>query len=71
MEDVILCPKTKELVDKTTCIALKNLQKVMADFFSKKICTSVQGCPKEDYCLVFESGWNSVGSLLHATMKED
>jgi uncharacterized membrane-anchored protein len=70
MKDFIICPKTKNLVDADICLALRNLPKITAEFFTRKICTTVAGCPKEDYCAVFESGWSSVGEFLELTMKE-
>jgi hypothetical protein len=70
MNDMIICPKTSKLVDADTCIALKNLPKVTAEFFARKVCTAVSGCPREDYCSVFECGWSSVGEFLELTMKD-
>lgn len=64
-KEMMICPKNRNLVDADSCIALKNLSKTMAEFFARKICTSVNQCPKEDYCLVFEAGWASVGDLFH------
>jgi len=69
-ENMIICPKTNNLVDVESCTALKNLSKPMAERFAGRICTTVRGCPNEDYCWVFERGWNAVGSLLQ-TIKED
>jgi len=67
---LILCPKTKQLVDDTQCIAIKNLSKSRAELFSTKICNTVQGCPKEDYCEVFERGWDAVGNFLQESLKD-
>jgi hypothetical protein len=69
-DEMITCPKTKTLVEKEQCVALRNLSKVQAEFFSVRVCTTVKGCPKEDYCSVFECGWACVGNLLHSTLKD-
>jgi hypothetical protein len=61
--EVIYCPKSKELVDGEQCIAIKNLTKTMAEFFSIKVCKTVTGCPKEEYCAIFKCGWEAVGNL--------
>jgi len=42
----------------------------MAEFFSVRVCKTVAGCPKEEYCAVFECGWSSVGTLLQDTLKD-
>jgi len=67
---MLICPKTKKLVDEKKCIAINNLSHQIATFFSVKICSSIKGCPTEHYCSVFEDGWNSVSELLNSTMKE-
>jgi hypothetical protein len=68
--EMLICPKTNELVDGEQCIAIRNLPKVQAEYFSCKICKTVTGCPSEDYCLAFEHGWESAGTLLQSTMKD-
>ena len=70
MGELMICPKSRELVNEEQCIALKNLSKVMAEFFSVRVCKTVAGCPKEEYCAVFECGWSSVGTLLQDTLKD-
>jgi hypothetical protein len=62
---VILCPKSNELVDAEQCTAIKNLSKTMAEYFSIKICKTVTGCPKEEYCTIFKCGWESVENFIH------
>ena len=69
--ELIICPKSNELVDCCSCVAIKNLSKVMAEYFARKVCSSVRGCPNEDYCTVFECGWTSVGNMLQTTFKEE
>jgi hypothetical protein len=63
METMMICPKTEQLVDAEKCIALKNLTKTTAEYFSVHVCKTVPGCPKEDYCTVFKSGWEAVSNL--------
>lgn len=70
MDEMMLCPKSRDLVNSEQCVAIRHLPKVMAEYFSSKVCKTVVGCPKEDYCTVFECGWTSVGSLLQTTLKE-
>ena len=69
-KEIMICPKNNKIVNCCSCICLKNLSKIMAEFFAQTICSSVNGCPKEDYCVVFEKGWNSVGSLFQTTLLE-
>jgi hypothetical protein len=68
--EIILCPKSKELVDESQCIAVKNMSKLMAEYFSVRVCKTVNDCPKEDYCSVFECGWQAAGFLLSETLKD-
>ncbi len=69
-KELMICPKSNELVDNEQCIAIRNLSKTMAEFFSIRVCKTVIGCPNEDYCSVFGQGWESVGNLLQGTLKE-
>ncbi|MDD5650190.1 MAG: hypothetical protein PHF86_07240 [Candidatus Nanoarchaeia archaeon] len=70
MKNMLICPKSNVIVDINNCIALQNLSKSTAEIFVRKICLSVQGCPKEDYCNVFECGLNAAGELLRSTIKD-
>lgn len=63
--DVIICPKSRSLVDSETCPALKALSKLKAELFARKVCLTVDGCPKEEYISVFEAGWNSVREFIN------
>jgi len=66
----MICPKTNKLVDDDLCVALRNMSLVRSEFFATTICTTVVECPKEDYCSVFDCGWNSVNDFLFSTLKE-
>lgn len=68
--EMMICPKSRTLVDATNCIALKSLSKPKAELFARKICTTVSGCPKSDYIDVFEAGWDSVSELIK-TIEDD
>lgn len=68
---MIICPKSRQLVDSEQCIALKNMSKPMAEQFSLRVCRQVVGCPKEEYCAVFEEGWKAVEVFLNMTLKDD
>lgn len=70
-EMMIVCPKSHQLVGEEECVAIKNLSKTKAKLFSTKICKTVVGCPKEDYCAVFDEGWDSVGQYLERSVKEE
>ena len=63
--DMIICPKSRGLVDRETCPALKALSKPKAELFARKVCLIVIGCPKEEYIPVFEAGWNSVREFIN------
>ena len=62
--DVMICPKSRTLVDCKTCIAIKSLSKIKAEFFARKVCLTLDGCPKEEYISVFEAGWDSVHEFI-------
>jgi hypothetical protein len=66
----MICPKTSKLVDSDSCEALRNMSIVRAEFFATTVCMSVAECPKEDYCSVFDCGWNSVNDFLFSTLGE-
>jgi len=68
--EVILCPKSRNIVDKDVCVALQNLSKPMAEIFARKICKTVNGCPVEGLCNAFEAGWMAVGEFV-SSMKEE
>lgn len=68
--EIMICPKSRELVDKGVCVALQNLSKPMAEIFSRKICMTVNGCPVEGLCSAFEAGWLAVGEFV-SSIKED
>lgn len=67
--EYIVCPKKNSLVDTTNCAAIRNLPKIVAEYFSVKVCKTVAGCPNEDYCTIFECGWSAVGTFL-STLKD-
>jgi hypothetical protein len=46
------------------------MSKLMAEYFSVRICKTVVDCPKEEYCSVFELGWQAAGFLLSETLKD-
>lgn len=62
--EVMICPKSRTLVDANVCVALKGLSKAQAEIFSRKICLSTVGCPKEDYVAIFNAGWSAVGEFI-------
>jgi hypothetical protein len=68
--ELIICPKSRNLVNKEDCVALQNLSKPMAEYFARKICPTVCGCPNETLCTVFEIGWQAVGEFV-STLQED
>lgn len=66
----MICPKSNQLVNDETCTALRNMSTVRSEFFATTVCMAVTECPKEDYCSVFDYGWNSVNDFLFSTLKE-
>jgi hypothetical protein len=69
-DEIIICPKSHELVTTKECVVLRILSPVLADYFSERICSIIEECPKENSCLVFECGWRSLGSFLRNTFNE-
>lgn len=55
--DIMICPKTRELVDHDSCLALKKMSKPLAESFARKICLNANDCPNEVCCSIFEAGW--------------
>jgi len=55
--DIMICPKSRELVDNDSCLALKKLPKPLAESFARKICLNATGCPNDVCCSIFEAGW--------------